>query len=108
MTRWRLVLLCPRPRGERLREPVPVRRVRDDALRVDADLVLARDGREQVDGDRRARVDVHDLLLAVERVQAVLAVVLRARAEASRSVTVRSEGRSARCSPGRSYTGRRL
>ena len=80
MTRWRLELLCRRPSGERLREPVPVRRVRDDALRVDADLVLARDGREQVDGDRRARVDVHDLLLAVERVQAVLAVILRVRA----------------------------
>ncbi len=73
---WTLDCLCPGPRGERLRESVPVRRVRDDALAVDAEHVLRRDGGEQVDPDGRARVDVHVLLLAVERVQAVLAVVL--------------------------------
>ena len=69
--------LRPGPRGDCLREPVLVRRARDDAVPVHADHELRRDGGEHVDRDARGRVDVRVLLLAVERVQASLAVVLQ-------------------------------
>ena len=65
-----------RPRSDCLREPIRVRRLRDDARAVHGEHPLDRDGREHVERDGRRAVDVHVLLLAGVVVDAVLGVVL--------------------------------
>lgn len=65
------------PEGDSACKTVPIVALVDDTVAVDAELECSCNGRQRIDLDvARGRIDVGDLSLTVERVQAVLAVIL--------------------------------